>query len=563
MGPFNMKIIFLFLISFFSLSSQADGQTHLTESLKSLPVQDAGRVKPFDSFAREALHLIYGKQTYLSEKDGDIRPASEIVMTWILQPTAWAETPLFEIRFGALKKALKLVDERKLYSFNEISNNERFPTLMQELASKRETKEKLDPYFQAVQRLESQLLTFREIASGRLFRIVPPQSGDTWLALPDLPLPLQTQFIEVTKSFVSILGALTAEAPADQALKAREDLKKSVSEFKRLARAENPSLYPDDRLMRVELHYNEFHPFKWAWIFYLLGAIFCMLVWTMGKEILYKPAWGFSLIGLGFHIYGFALRIYLMGRPPVTNMYETVVWVGFGAVVFAMVIEATYRWRFILFAGSLVGAFCLALADAAPVVLDASLQPLEPVLRNNFWLLIHVMTITISYAAFFLAFVLGDIGLVYYLKGEEKNKAKLKAVTLAIYRSMQIGISFLAPGIILGGIWADYSWGRFWGWDPKETWALIALLGYLAVLHGRMAGILKDFGMACAAVITFSLVIMAWYGVNFILGAGLHSYGFGAGGVEYVALFVAVHLLFVIFTSVVRFGRLKEKKTSA
>jgi len=283
-----------------------------------------------------------------------------------------------------------------------------------------------------------------------------------------------------------------------------------------------------------------------------------LLVWTFGKQGLYRFAWAFSLIGFALHIYGFCLRIYLMGRPPVTNMYETVVWVGFGAVIFAMIIEANYRWKFILFAGTLVAAFCLALADSAPAVLDASLQPLEPVLRNNFWLLIHVLTITISYAAFFLAFTMGDIGLIYYLKGESQHREKLKAITLAVYRCMQIGISFLAPGIILGGIWADYSWGRFWGWDPKETWALIVLLGYLAVLHGRLNGYIKDFGMICSAVVTFSLVIMAWYGVNFVLGAGLHSYGFGAGGVEYVSIFVAAHLLLVIFTTVIRFGRIKE-----
>ena len=126
---------------------------------------------------------------------------------------------------------------------------------------------------------------------------------------------------------------------------------------------------------------------------------------------------------------------------------------------------------------------------------------------------------------------------------------------MAIYRAIQIGVSFLGPGIILGGVWADYSWGRFWGWDPKETWALIAFLGYLAVLHARLVGWLKSFGMAAAAILSFSLVIMAWYGVNFILGAGLHSYGFGAGGVEYVSVFVGLHIVLVVFVATVRKGK--------
>ena len=105
---------------------------------------------------------------------------------------------------------------------------------------------------------------------------------------------------------------------------------------------------------------------------------------------------------------------------------------------------------------------------------------------------------------------------------------------------------FLAGGTILGGIWADYSWGRFWGWDPKESWALVSLLAYLALLHGRLVQWIKPFGMAVGSVMMFFSVIMAWYGVNFILGAGLHSYGFGAGGVEYVLGFLIIHLILCV-----------------
>jgi cytochrome c-type biogenesis protein CcsB len=251
-----------------------------------------------------------------------------------------------------------------------------------------------------------------------------------------------------------------------------------------------------------------------------------------------------------------------MGRAPVSNMYETVIWVAWGCILFAAILEWIYKQKFILFAGTLVGVVSLVIADFAPTVLDPTLQPLEPVLRSNYWLTIHVMTITISYAAFFLAFGLGDLGLIYYLRGEQKNQEKIKGIVNAIYRSMQIGVAFLAPGIILGGIWADYSWGRFWGWDPKETWALIALLGYLAVLHARLGGLIKNFGMVVTAIVTFSLVIMAWYGVNFVLGAGLHSYGFGAGGVEYVSAFIAAHFLFIIYVAIVRRGQMNKTKSA-
>ena len=116
-----------------------------------------------------------------------------------------------------------------------------------------------------------------------------------------------------------------------------------------------------------------------------------------------------------------------------------------------------------------------------------------------------------------------------------------------LYRVLQLGVLLLAAGTILGGVWANYSWGRFWGWDPKETWALIALLCYIMTLHGRLAGWWTQFGLVVASVVCFLAVLMAWYGVNFVLGKGLHSYGFGIGGETYVATFVVLDLLFVGF----------------
>lgn len=533
------------LFSAFLLLMGLQAQAASSASLESLPIQDSGRVKPFDTFAKEQLRMVYGKTTF--EK----KPAIEIIMTWVLQPQAWEDKELFEVKYHLLKKALRLPETRNHFTAKEIINNDRLSVVVQELQSKRETKEKLDPYFQAIQRLETQLFIFKEIAAGRMIRIAPPKEGEGWLGLPDLPEPLQNAFVELTKNFIIVIGP-EAGAEAESALAA------SVETFRSLAKAENPGLYPTDKTISLELHYNHFHPFRWAAIAYFFSALSFVLYWILKKSFWIPAGWVFSSIGLILHTYGFAIRVILMERAPVTNMYETVIWVGFGAVIFGMIIEALYRWGFVLAAGAAVSAFCLLLGDLAPVVLDASLQPLEPVLRSNFWLTTHVMTITVSYAAFFLAFALGDVGLFMSLN-EEKYKEQIRAIVLSIYRSIQIGVAFLAPGIILGGIWADYSWGRFWGWDPKETWALIALLGYLAVLHARLAGILQNFGMIATSVITFSLVIMAWYGVNFVLGAGLHSYGFGAGGVEYVVSFIAAHFVLVTYVSIAR--RSSKKKT--
>lgn len=522
------------------------------DSLNYLQVQDGGRIKPYQSFAQEMLEIVYGKSSF--EK----RDATEIVLTWMLSPQAWQDKKIFEVRNHQVLEALNLPKEQRHFTGEEVFANDRFNILRQELQTKREAQEKLDPYFQAVQRLENQFFIFQEIAAGRMLKIVPPKEGTTWISVSELPAGPQEKFLELTKAFVGHIGA-TATTEDKALLKEKgEALDKAVQAFREVARAENPALYDNDGVIKAEVHYNDFHPFRWAYIFYFLSSLVLLMVWALSKESWMKTAWVLLAIGFLLHTYGFGLRMYIMGRAPVTNMYETVVWVSWGVLLFAAILEIIYKFRIILFAGSLAALFSLVIADFAPAVLDPTLQPLEPVLRSNYWLTIHVMTITISYAAFFLAFCLGDIGLYYFLRGEEKNKEKIRAIVTAIYRSIQIGVAFLAPGIILGGIWADYSWGRFWGWDPKETWALIALLGYLTVLHARYAGMLKQFGMVAAGIVAFSLVVMAWYGVNFVLGAGLHSYGFGAGGVEYVSGFIAVHLLAVLYVGIVRSGEKKK-----
>jgi cytochrome c-type biogenesis protein CcsB len=545
-----MKKIFLCLTALWAFSTfSAVAFAKDGDGLRYLPVQDGGRIKPYDTFAREMLQLVYGKQTYQE------RQAYEIIFTWMLSPQDWQDRDLFEVRNKEVLQQLKLIPEKRWYTGKELFNNESFTLMRAELHNKLESKEKLTPYLQALQRLENQFIVFQELAAGRLLRVAPPKEGTTWVSVADLEDPLKGQFLEMTKAFIGQLGASANNSGSSETGKA---LDVEVQKFKDLARAQNPALYEGSSKVDVEVAYNQFHPFKWAYLCYLLSAVIMLLMWISRRDSLVRGAWVFTLLGFCLHVYGFSVRIYLAGRPPVSNMYETVVWVAFGAVLFSMILEYIYKYRFILFAGTLVGLFSLVIADSAPAVLDPSLQPLEAVLRSNYWLIIHVMPITISYAAFFLAFVLGDIGLVYYIKGEEKYKTQIKAIVMAIYRAIQIGVVFIAPGIILGGLWADVSWGRFWGWDPKETWALIVLLGYMALLHGRMTTWIRDFGMVASAVLGFNLVIMAWYGVNFILGAGLHSYGWSAGGVEYVAVFVGAHLLWVVYVSILRKGRLSN-----
>ncbi len=539
-----MKLLiagFIFLIQMFSF---ANG-----DRIKNLPIQDSGRIKPFDSFARESLELIYGRSQFKRPNSDQKEPAHLIILSFLLSPESWINIELFEVGNLELKKKLSLKEDQKYFKGNDLFNSESFRNLMQELENKRQAKEKLDPFFQAVQRLENQFFTFQNISSGKMLRVLPGINVDAWRSVQELPEKYQNKFISISQELARFLGAQAQDKENIQSAGLKLD--QTVDDFIQSAAAEFPN-YANQKKISAEVFYNQFHFFRWAYIFYLLAALLLLIVWIRDLDKVMSLTWILSFIGLAIHTSGFVFRIYLAERPPVTNMYETVVWVSWGTVVFSMILEKIYKYKSILFAGLLSGVFAMVVADMAPAILDPSIQPLEAVLRSNYWLIIHVMTITISYAAFLLAFALGDIGLIYHVLDSEKHKEVIRNISTAIYRAMQIGVAFLAPGIILGGVWADYSWGRFWGWDPKETWALIVLLGYIIILHTKLINWIQNFGMMVSAVVAFNLVIMAWYGVNFVLGAGLHSYGFGAGGVEYVAVFSILHLLFVIYASVVK-----------
>ncbi len=538
-----------FLLASFILSPWLASAVTLSEALDKIPVQDAGRVKPFGTFAKETLQLVHGKTKFEGKEP------SEVIFTWLLIPDQWLNMPVVELRHSGLKEALKIESKELRFSPQSLLTNERIPLVIQELNTLRGRQEKLNPYFQAVQRLENQLSMFQAVRAGAAIRLVPNPESDTWKSISEMDGEAQAAFANVTKEFVDSIAMSTEKKGTIQA---SDKLVEAIAQFVEIAGRQAPDKYADMSKIKWEHHLNKFHPFKVSAYTYLFGLIFLVIFQVSGRAWSFPT--GYLLIVLGFflHTYGMGLRSYLAGRPPVSNMYETVIWVPWAAILIGFVLERVQRNRMVLMAAAGVAVLCLLLTDLAPTVLDASIHPLEPVLRSTFWLTTHVLIITLSYSAFLLASAIGNVLLVMYLKDEARFAKQIQQGSMSIYRSLQIGVVLLAAGTILGGIWADYSWGRFWGWDPKETWALISLLGYLALLHGRLVGWVKNFEMAAGSIVTFSLIVMAWYGVNFALGAGLHTYGFGAGGVEYVSGFVVLQILFVTYVSTVRYGRLKN-----
>jgi cytochrome c-type biogenesis protein CcsB len=327
--------------------------------------------------------------------------------------------------------------------------------------------------------------------------------------------------------------------------KAGQDLRDALADMA-------PAVYASANTLDLEIQYNKAQPFVWAWMLYLCAAVTTLFALYSRGKLTYKLAIAFFAAGFGLHVYGFVLRCIIAGRPPVSNMYESVIWVGFGAVAFSTIFELRYRKGLYMLAGSTVGFLCLVIMNLIPILAnDATpegasprIGPLPPVLRDNFWLTIHVLTITLSYAAFMLAWGMGHITLWAHLT-RPTQRHEHRELHQLVYRVMQVGVLLLATGTILGGVWANYSWGRFWGWDPKETWALIALLCYLVVLHGRFSGLWTNFGLAFGSVFCFQAIMMAWYGVNFVLGSGKHAYGAGAGGQGIVLSCVAADMVFL------------------
>jgi len=506
-----------------------------------LAIQDGGRRKPIDTFAKETLIRITGRSTYTDKAGRKWRP-NDFALSALLETRDWKNEPMVLISIGRLIEQLGLDKTQRRFSFAHLTALPELNRLANEAHALRKAEKPLDRLQQEVMSVSERLALFAHLMDGSAFLIVPAPRSETdpWIVPPAFPqyyseaqfAPIQIQLQTLATSYVQGDGF---------------NFSRAANQLREALCVLSPSIYPQDRQLRLEYFYNHFDGFYRAIWFYGL-AFLILLVAHLRKSggALRTLGVVISIVGLVFHASGIAMRCLIAGRPPVTNMYESIIWVSFAVSFFGMIFFARYRTPVYLLAALPVTLIALLLVHQMPIAMPSSIDPLVPVLRDNFWLTIHVLTITLSYAAFALAMGFGHILLWRYARNPSSARADAP-MHFWLYRVLQLGVLLLAAGTILGGVWANYSWGRFWGWDPKETWALIALLCYITTLHGRLAGWWTEFGLVVASVVCFLAVLMAWYGVNFVLGKGLHSYGFGIGGETYVATFVIIDLLFVAF----------------
>ena len=258
-------------------------------------------------------------------------------------------------------------------------------------------------------------------------------------------------------------------------------------------------------------------------IYFVAFLVLCVS-WIYKPELLRPTAYALLFSGAIVHTLGLAARIILQGRPPVTNLYSSAVFVGWGAVILGLIVERMYRKGFGTAVAAAAGFASLIVAQNLGTEGD-TMEMMRAVLDSNFWLATHVVTITIGYSGTFLA---GAIAIGYAIRKHIVTKVDAetdKALVDMAYGIICFALLFSFVGTVLGGIWADQSWGRFWGWDPKENGALLIVLWNAIILHARWAGYVRERGTMVMAIFGNIITACSWFGVN-MLGVGLHSYGF-------------------------------------
>jgi ABC-type transport system involved in cytochrome c biogenesis permease subunit len=301
--------------------------------------------------------------------------------------------------------------------------------------------------------------------------------------------------------------------------------------------------YPSSGQLYAEYLYYRY-PFN-VWLIGLYVIALTILLMTLGIDLKVKWAVFGLLMAFSAHTALLILRCYILQRPPVSNMFETVVYVPWIAVLTGFGLYAFLRNQLVLIASSLVALFLLLILQITKM--GSGLDNVQAVLDSQYWLIIHVLMVVGSYGAFALCGVLGHFYLAYRAI-QKKETASAQFIGKCILQSMYVGLILLIPGTVLGGVWAAESWGRFWDWDPKESWAFISICVYLIWVHAYRFHHIRFLGLAVGSIVGLMAISFTWYGVNYILGTGLHSYGFGTGGEIYYYLYLLAESVFLGMT---------------
>lgn len=561
-----------------------------------LPVLANGRVKPLDTIARSSLLQLQGRQRVKVSEDQTITP-----IEWLANVCFDAEKAdtfkTFEIVHPDVLALFNLQPEdgdgKKRFSFNQLAAQ--LPELMKqsELAQQIDS-QKRSPFQRAVVQLHlninhyhalkhtlvmpdsedflSELLNFQAllpegvaairakqqgkdysedafnamIAMGQRYdrmssvsniRPIPPHHGHD-------PADWHTTGLALLETFES--GAIdhNALAYAGLAHAWRNGQSEQFNKIIELYRNQlQETFQPELKKTDIETRFNAAQPFYTSSVLYVFAFILAIISWLKWPDALARSAFWLVVLAFVATTAGIATRMWLEGRPPVTNLYSSALFVGWGAVLLCVVLESIFKNSIGSVAAGLIGFATLLIAHHLSLGGD-TLEMMRAVLDSNFWLATHVIIITIGYSATFLA---GFLALIYIVRGmftSSLDKGTADALSRMVYGIVCFATLFSLIGTVLGGIWADQSWGRFWGWDPKENGALIIVLWNAIILHARWGGLVKQRGIMCLAVFGNIVTSWSWFGTN-MLGVGLHSYGFMDAAFWWLSAFVVSQLAII------------------
>ncbi len=562
---FPAFVTFLALVAIgLTLRAPKNGDDFDVNAFGRMPVLVNGRVKPLDTVARSSLLTMQGRQQVTTTEGRTLTP-NEWLLDMLYRSHQADHYPVFEITHPDVLALLNLSAAdgagKKRFSLRQFAGKlgelDRQAKLADETESPLRT-----PFQRAVvqarnsvalyQRLQNSLvaadsadflaqlakfeqaLPHRGSADAKLmmemgrvfttmeafssFRPIPPLAGNDPAAWKTVGAAWNGSFAEgkVDPSAVALaaLGRAWRDRQPDAFNHALAGHRQRIA----------PTLPAELVKSDAETRFNSAQPFYTSTLLYVVAFLGAVVSWLKWPEPLRRAAFGLVVVAFCLTTIGIATRMWLEARPPVTNLYSSALFVGWGAVALCIVLEYFFRNAIGSAAAGLVGFATLLIAHHLALGGD-TLEMMRAVLDSNFWLATHVVAITIGYAATFLA---GFLALIYVLRGvltRSLDEATARAIARMIYGIVCFATIFSFVGTILGGIWADQSWGRFWGWDPKENGALLIVIWNAIILHVRWAGMVKTRGLACLAIFGNIVTAWSWFGVN-MLGVGLHSYGF-------------------------------------
>lgn len=471
------------------------------DALRELPVQHDGRTMPLDTLARDAVWTVTGMRAWPG-----IDPV-RMALGWAYDPAGWSQEPV--VKIGGRDVALAVgLPEKRWASFSELVSSQALHAALDRMRARQEGDEKLSPVEKDLQKLENRLMTLDGFFRGEAILAIPAaEPRATWSAAP----------AGSAAELASLAARLRAESP--------------------------PPGYPTADAMHLERTYNERRPSRIAWILLLVAALAAGFTQERDRFRLRALAAVALLGAFAASTWGLAVRWQIAGRIPASNIYESMLFLGWGVAFFG-VIAVLLRNRLLIFNAAAIAMLAELFTDFVPV--DPFIRPMPPVLSGTPWLAIHVPIVMLSYSVFAMTALFGHmvVGVEIF---SPKRRDLARRWSDLLYYYTHVGSILLIAGILTGSIWAASSWGRYWGWDPKEVWSLVAFLAYMAILHARHEKLLGDFGVAVWSIAAFGTILMTYLGVNFVLAAGLHSYGFGSSRLANVlAAVAAVEIGFVL-----------------